>query len=376
MIYLSKLGVSFVLLGLMLYMVALQSASGLLFLVLGILFGCYVINLLAARRVARQLALVPPERMIGTEETPITGTWEIANRSQRILGLAEARSPWGNLFRIGALAGGEIIHITPTLTLPRRGVYPFGRLWLISSYPFGLVRCRQRLSLKGEFVVHPGVYACPAPVAAGFEPMVGGRYTGQNRSSSGDSFHGVRPMQSSDPVKLIHWPSSSKGLGIMVKEFDEELSGRVCLVMDAGDGKAPDGDGAIDWAARATGSLVLAALDAGHQVEYTNLADLAHLSVPPFADGSVVLDALARLRPSPGALTRERLNAALAGMPSRASLCLILTEYTPDVAAFLNLDVAPTRRKTALYLPVWYQGQLGEPYGTVHYYAAREMADQ
>ncbi len=352
MIYLSKLGVSFIGLGFVLYLVALQSSSGLLFLVLGILAGCYLVNLVSAWRAARHLDLRPPANMTGREGEAITGTWEVANTTRETLGLTEARSPWGMLFRIGALAGGECIHITPDLlTLPKRGVYPFNSLSLVSSYPFGMIRCTRKLEVSGEFIVYPAVYRCQVPLAAGFEPTVGGKFTGLHRSASGDSFHGVRPFQSSDPVRLIHWASSSKGLGLMVKEFDEELSGRVSIVMDAEGARDAEGNLLIDWAARAAASLVLAALDASHQIEYINLGNLELLSVPPFADGSVVMDSLARLTPVEDSLTRSRLQAALAKLPVKSSVCLVLTSYNADVESFMNRDLPADRRKAELYLP-------------------------
>jgi len=374
--YPSKLGLSFIALGFFLYLISLQSRSGLLFLILGILFGCYVINIASAYHAAKYLGLVPPDAMTGTEGETIRGTWELTNPSNAAIGLTEVRTSAGDvLFRIGVVAAGETIHITPDLSLVRRGIYPFHSLALISSYPFGLVRCRRHLPIEGEFVVYPAPYDCPVPRAAGFEPMVGGKYTGKNRSPSGDRFSGVRPMQPSDPLKLIHWASSAKGLEIMVKEFDEELSGRVAILMDAEPNPAPVGNELlIDWAARATVSLMLAALDQGHQVEYTNLADLEHLSVPPFADGSVVMHQLARLQPRSGSLTPERLHSAITAMPRKAGLCLVLTSCPQEIADYLDGLLAAERRTLSLYLPNTIRHHPSLRYGTLHYYEAHGLA--
>jgi uncharacterized protein (DUF58 family) len=376
MIYPSKLGLSLIGLCFMLYLVSLQSKSGLLFLILGILFGCYLINLVSAYHGARYLRLFPPDTMTGLEGEPVRGTWEVSNPSKGTVGLTEVRVtdvhsaeaanrwwplPFGTvsrmLFRTGVVAPGEQIHITPEITFPRRGVYPFANLTLLCNYPFGLIRCRRSLAISGEFIIYPRPYECPTPRAAGFEPMVGGKFAGQNRSSSGDRFHGVRPLQPTDPVKLVHWASSAKGMGLMVKEFDEELSGRVALIMDAEPDAAPAGDNGdqpellLDWAARAVASLVLAALDQGHQVEFVELAALEPLSVPPFADGGVVMERLARLTPAPGTLTAERLDRAVRALPKKAGLCLVLTTLPEAVAQRLAYLAFHERRVVSVYLP-------------------------
>lgn len=373
MIYLSKLGGSFIGLAFMLYLVSLQTQSGLLFLILGILFGCYVINLAAARRTVKHLKLTPPETMRGREGEKINGTWQVENPSRHTLGLTEAASPWGKLFRLGALGPGDQAHLSPELIFPTRGVYPMHSLKLISSYPFGLVRYLKWLKISGEFIVYPRAYNCPPPRAAGFEPMVGGKFSGQNRSSSGDSFHGVRPFQSTDPVKLIHWKSSCKGLGLMVKEFDEELSGRVSFIVDGGDSQAPNGEPMFNWTARCLASLMLSALDEGHQVAYVDLADPHPLQVPPFADGSVVLERLARTQPSPDHLTRDKLRGAVAQLPRKSAICLVLTEVNEDVHAFINQDLAGDRRKISVYLPDTLRHSHDLSYGPVTYYGEEAL---
>lgn len=351
MLYPTKLGLSLMAGCGALYLVALQAHSGLAVLLLGILIATLVLNVVGAWRAANSLDLVPPPVITCSEDQPAAGTWIVNNPTRRAAGLAEISSPWGMLFRVGAIPAGASAHLSPALQLDRRGVYPFRRLRVVSSYPFGLWACFKRLHLSGEIVVHPRVYQCPSPAAAGYEPMVGGHYHGNHRSSTGDRFHGVRPMQSGDPVKLIHWPLSSKGLGIMVKEFDEELSGRVALIVDLSDATAPNQEPVLNWVARCTASLTLAALDAGHQVQVTCLSQKEVHDVPPFADGTVVLEALARAVPTRGCLTRDELVAAVARLPRRAALTFVLTRLDPAFLTLLEQEWLPERRNVAVYLP-------------------------
>ncbi|OGV64389.1 MAG: hypothetical protein A3K19_09510 [Lentisphaerae bacterium RIFOXYB12_FULL_65_16] len=377
MIYPSKLGLGLAgLLGVF-YLIALQSRSGLLFLILGIIAGCFLLNTVGAWWSARALRLLPPKVMVGREGEAVTGSWRAENASRRAIGQMEIRGPWGELLHVRYLGPRESLHGTPALKLPTRGVYPFSSLAAICSYPYGLMRCRRKLAVAGQITVYPAVYPCTAPPAAGFEPMIGGRFAGRNRAPSGDSFHGVRPLQPQDPVKLIHWPSSVKGQGIMVKEFDQELSGRVGILLDASSGQAPDGTMLLDWGARAAASLVLAALDQGYQVEYVDVASLTALSVPPFSDADAVMEALARLQPQPGALTPDSLDAAAAHLPAKGSLCVVLMDAKPAILEHLTQHyVLTAHRRVSVYLPTTCTDiGTGYPFA-VHHYGPRDILDQ
>ena len=114
----------------------------------------------------------------------------------------------------------------------RRGVYPHGATIVSTRFPFGLVEVNRSVSLDGRTIVHPDIYRVSSPEAAGFDVMVGGKYRGQRQSPSGDSFAGVREHRPGDSLRQIHWASSAKGRGLMVRFYDEELSGRVGLIVD------------------------------------------------------------------------------------------------------------------------------------------------
>ena len=133
----------------------------------------------------------------------------------------------------------------------------------------------------------------------------------------------------------------------MVRTFDEELSGRVAFLMDCGEA----GDGKLlDDCVRATGSLMFAALDAGHHVEWIDLHRLDPLLIPPFADGHEILDRLARVEAAPGTLTEERLHAALEKISKKCSINLVLTTCNPAALAFLR-QLQMQHRVVSLYLP-------------------------
>ncbi len=340
----TRSGSLLVLLSFLLYVASITSRSGLLFLILGILFGAFVISFIGSIMSCRRIRVIPAVSQNCCEGETLQESWTIVNSSSAQAGFVELWGEFGTILRVGCLPGGETVHLTPELKMSRRGAYPYDRLALTSSFPFGLFTYSERRKLTGEIVVYPAPYSCPSPPAAGFEPMLGGKYHGLTRSSCGDSFHGVRPYQNSDPVKLIHWKCSAKGLGLMSKEFDEELSGRVGIIMDA---SAPN-ERLLDWAARAAASLVMSALDEGHQVEFVVIGRNELMQVPPFADGANVMDRLARLTCNVP-YDADALEQAVLRIPPKASLCLISYELTAETEVVLTQG--GKRRAVRAYLP-------------------------
>ncbi len=361
MIYPTKLGMAVIGIGFSLYLVSMQSFSGILFLILGILLGCFFLNALKAYRSCRHARILPPATISCIEGESLKDTWQIDNPKDFPIGHLEIICPWGALLRLGYLPPGETRHLSPGLSLPKRGIYTFNQLKIKSSFPYGLVNIQRRLQCPGEILVYPQVYPCKPPVAAGFEPMLGGRFPGSFKSTSGDHFHGVRPHQEHDPVKLIHWPSSSKGLGLMVKEFDEQLSGRVALVIAPsvyGSTPTTKNKSLTDWVARAAGSLAMSALDAGYQIEFICLPDRGVYSIPPFANGDMILEALARMPDTIKLITYAEWTNIVQQLASKASLNFVLTESTTEIDLMINKLLIEDKRKVIIYLPQTNEVQL------------------
>jgi uncharacterized protein (DUF58 family) len=133
----------------------------------------------------------------------------------------------------------------------------------------------------------------------------------------------------------------------MVRTYDEELSGRVGVVLDAGHTGQED---RLDPAVRAAGSLLVAALQAGHHAEWIALGGGEPARLTPFADERELLDALARLPLSPGCLRADRLAHALGSLSRRSALHLVLTAWNEDAAQAVD-RLASQRRSVTVYLP-------------------------
>jgi uncharacterized protein (DUF58 family) len=350
-----------------LYVASITSQSGLLLLLIGMLSGCFVVNLVKARRAVRGIRITPPILARLAEGQRLTTPWTITNAGRNLAGQIETLSGAGLLFRIARLAPGESAHLAPSLVFQRRGVFSCGEVRVASRYPFGLVSAMMPQRLTGEMVVHPAIYPTLAPAAAGYDVMVGGKHRGTRRTTSGTHFAGVRPLQPGDPLKQIHWKSSAKGLGLMVKTYDEELSGRVAVMVDAGH---RGGAKALDDCLRAAGSLMFAALDEGHHVEWQDLARREPHLIPPFDDGQEILDDLARIRPAPGCLNQANLEEAISRVSHKCGVCLVLTEF-PLAAQEAVATLRAKGRVVSVYLP---DGTAFAPIAGVHFLFYQERA--
>lgn len=376
MIKLTKSGLSFVGLSLLLYFSSMQSSSGLLFLIFGIIVGCYVVNFWGAHRSINKIKIPHFNSIKAVEGAKITLSIEISNESSHIVGLIDVLTPFGTMFKIGALPANSRFHISPELIFKTRGVYKISELRLRSIFPFGFIRCSKRIHQCGEFIVFPAVYPAFSLKAAAFEPMIGGCYQGKHKSVFGNEFAGIRPLESGDPVKFIHWKSSSKGQGIMVREFNEELSGRVSLVIDCSPSKPNDnGEKMLDRAVRAAGSLIFSTLDTGHYVELIDLNSLNVLHVSPFSDADIVLETLARVEEREGCLNYEALEKAVSFLSKRSSICFMLTNVNEAMIKIISILLAENRI-FSICLPAGFARDTKLPPGfPVYYYDEKAITE-
>ncbi|HEY1172377.1 MAG TPA: DUF58 domain-containing protein [Verrucomicrobiae bacterium] len=351
-----------------LYLASLTSQSAFLLLPVGIIGGCLVLNIFGSRRSVRQVQVEPPASTSIAEGQSLSQPWRVENRSKRDVGQLTIESQGETLLQVGALNGKTQANIVPTRQFLRRGVYRFSELKLVSTFPFGLVKSARQVVAKGEVVVYPAIYPAPCPKAAGFDAVVGGKFHGQKRSAAGTHFAGLRPFHAGDPLKQIHWKSSSKGRGLMVKTFEEELSGRVAIITDA---VGVADSVVLDDCLRAAGSLMFAALDAGHHVEWVNLATQMPELFPPFTDGQEILDMLARVEPLVSEPDGKRIGEAVGHVSRRSALSFVLTQVNASVEEALE-SLAAQGRSVTVYLPEGAIENLGRGVNILRY-NAREV---
>lgn len=347
---LTKPGLSFLGLIALFYHFTLISEIGLLFVIIGLIIGCYAVNLASAYRTIRNIAVGDIGTIRSVEESNIDAGIEITNNSKTQSGFLTFKSSYGTLFKLSSIPGKSRRHVSPELIFHKRGVYEVKSLTVESRFPFGLIKVYKALSARGEFIVYPSLYECRPPKASGFEPMFEGSFSGKHKAPYGNEFAGIRPFQSGDSVKQIQWKASSKGLGLMVKEYTEALSGKISFFIDPRNIILKNNQSIGDLAVRAAGSLILAALDEGHNIEVSDITLPHILHVPPFADPDVVLEYLARLKDTKGACQKDKFDSIISSMSRISSVCFILCaeDKAIDESLYSLLNLG---RTVNVYLP-------------------------
>lgn len=329
------------------YFASLTSQSAFLLLPVGILAGCFAMNIFGARRSITRLRVEAPMSTSIEEGGALNQPWKIANAAKREIGQLTLESKGQTLLQIAAIPAKGEVNTVPGQQFSKRGVYRFAELQVSSTFPFGLIKAEGEVTSKGEVIVYPAIYPAPCPKAAGFDTVVGGKFHGQRRSAAGTNFAGLRPFHAGDPLKQIHWKSSSKGRGLMVKMFEEELSGRVAIITD---GPGVKDARALDDCLRAAGSLMFAALDAGHHVEWVDLSTNVCELFPPFTDGQEILHLLARVEAGVQPLANDALHQAVRLVSRRGAISFVLSHISAELIDELE-ELAASGRDVTLYLP-------------------------
>jgi hypothetical protein len=207
--------------------------------------------------------------------------------------------------------------------------------------PYGLLSVTRQLQFPGEVVVFPKVYSIDSPASAGVDMIAGGRFRGGRRVNSGTQFAGVRSWQSGDSFKQIHWKSTARRSELMVKSFEEELAGRISLLLDC----APDDTAHLDNAVRAAASLGVASLQEGHHLEFIEAPDQPTLRLAPFMDESEFLERLARYTPP-----AKSTEIDLQDFWRKSAIALVGTRWQPWWEELI-IQSEHHRRHVHIYLP-------------------------
>lgn len=299
----------------MLYIGAVRVSSGLLFLVLGVLAGCFILDFLKVRRAGRSPDSAPRGRFVFEE--------------------------------------GERVSI-PSLGLQdsvfSRGEYFFRRISAKLPGPMGLFARTAGLPGQGSVLITPRVFEIELPRSGELIPVVGGGAEGSHPSRSGGVFRGARKYLPGDSIMMIHWKASAKGLGMMSKEFSGEMAGCSAIWIDPGAGGRPGGE-VLDEACRLAGSLSSEAIDRKNAVEFIvwgrgKISGSGHL--PGLGE---ILENLAVLRPraSPGGYGAEAAELA-ARMPPSTSHAFILASAVAETVRFIE-ELSSSGKTVVVYIP-------------------------
>jgi uncharacterized protein (DUF58 family) len=213
---------------------------------------------------------------------------------------------------VGRVRPGERVSVTTLRSARRRGLHESATVELRSGAPFGVAERRSRLASTAARGQASTTLVMPTLVPLGQLPFIEPTAATDHaihtapRRGHGPEYLGIREYRAGDSMRHVHWPSTARTGAVMVREFEQEQTRRLAIVVDA----SWDEDGSwtpLDRVCCAAASIASAALAQG------NGARLVTPAFPPGADERVgaaevlsrgaeeeILECLALLEPGGG----------------------------------------------------------------------------
>ncbi|MBW8884691.1 MAG: DUF58 domain-containing protein, partial [Planctomycetia bacterium] len=129
-------------------------------------------------------------------------------------------------------AGGHAIG-SYRVTLNRRGRYRFGPLRVGTRFPLGLVLGQMTLPDHGELIVAPRLgFLLPAWANLLHAEQLGDERRHPQRGISEGDYYGLRPWQSGDSLRWVHWRTTAKLARPVVRQYERRHSREVAIILD------------------------------------------------------------------------------------------------------------------------------------------------
>ncbi|ADB16253.1 protein of unknown function DUF58 [Pirellula staleyi DSM 6068] len=119
------------------------------------------------------------------------------------------------------------------ITIPRRGRYILGPLRLSTRFPLGLVKSTMSIDMPHELLVTPHLgRLLPQWQQVLLTASHGDQERHPQQGTSEGDYYGLRPWQSGDSRRWIHWRTTAKVGVLTVRQFERRRSQDVAIVLD------------------------------------------------------------------------------------------------------------------------------------------------
>ncbi|HYJ61292.1 MAG TPA: DUF58 domain-containing protein [Actinomycetota bacterium] len=296
-----------------LFLIGTNVQSGILFVLAALLLGALVAGLILPFAALRGLAATIDAPAQAEQGEASVVDLRLANGARgvrwSVLAVDEHLEP-ATVFLPAVRPGGDA-EVT-TLRIPAtRGDAVTTWVEVRSAAPFGVAERRRRLPVDATTLVLPRRFPLgPLPfVEAAATHDIGIRSA--PRLGHGPDFMGVREYRGGDAMRHVHWGLTARHGQIMVREFEEERTRRLAIVVDTerdeGEAWTP-----LDRACAVAASVLDAALAQGHGARVAAAVE-GRTEVLSRERGDEMHRWLARLGP-----TGTRLVDALRALPTDA----------------------------------------------------------
>lgn len=128
------------------------------------------------------------------------------------------------------LVPGRPRRITYQTTALQRGEHHGGVVTFRSHGLAGLFRASRSTDTHTSLTIFPAYRVLEDFPLPGHDRVA--PETAQARSRSGIEFHGVREYREGDSLRRVHWRSTARRGQLIVREFEDDATGRVTLLLD------------------------------------------------------------------------------------------------------------------------------------------------
>lgn len=258
-IRITKVGLWFVLLTLVVALAATNTGNNALYMVLSAMLAVLIVSGVLSRHNLRRLQVAAHATGEIFASRPFPLEIELRNRSRLL-------PRW---LLLVALDGAPLPLLVPVLPrrgtargrieilVPRRGRHRVGAVHLASIFPLGFFRKGMRYPLALEVLVFPELFP-----AAGVQPeeRAEAGELATRRVGWGHELHALRSFRSGDDPRGIHWKQTARTGSIVYLEREAEEGRRLCIVLDNATGELRD-DAARSRFERLVSEAATAAVD-------------------------------------------------------------------------------------------------------------------
>jgi uncharacterized protein (DUF58 family) len=230
----TRAGMAFTAVLLLVALAAFLSANNLLFLILAAMFATFLVSGFVSKLglAGLELDLLLPEHISARRKVRASlrlknlKKW-IASFSIRLSGAAE--SGFDSILYFPVIPGGATIEESVTLYFPRRGAQHERSFQFSTRFPFGFAERREMVTLRHTLVIYPCLDAQP-----GFEELlesVAGEIEARQRGR-GHDFYRIRPYEAFENAHHVDWKATAHTGNLQVREFARDQDWRVLMYLD------------------------------------------------------------------------------------------------------------------------------------------------
>jgi uncharacterized protein (DUF58 family) len=349
--------------------------AGWLFVLAAFLIGAVLAGLVLPGRMLRGLRIErrAPDLVHQNDEALVDLVVTNRSRGLRLSILVEDPHLSEASIFLPSIAPGESVEVTTSRPAIRRGWNGPSETTLRTVAPFGMAERRRRVPVEGRTLVLPMVV--PLGDQSFIEPVSTNDHAihSSPRVGRGPEYLGVREYRPGDSMRHVHWPSTARTGTVMVREFEQETTRRIAIVVDAsrdaGDGWTP-----LDRCCCAAASIALAARAHGHGARLV-LTEDGRSGVLSRAGDNELLERLALLEPDPRLPFASLLNGLGGGeLRGVETVVLVLPTWRENDSQALTAPVSDLSERFSRVIVLMVDASEGSPKTSLSEAAMNEVA--